>query len=258
MTVAAPASPPRPTAARRRAALWHALGAALLAGSIALALAGPAGAADRAVSWASLTGSQQQALAPLKSYWNTIDVSGRQKWVEVAARFPAMPTDERARAQQRMASWAALTPAERARARVQFQEARRLSPDERQARWEAYRALSEEERQQLMQAAPSAARRAGANNGASASPKSGRSGAKSNVVTATVPPRPRPVAPTVVQARPGASTTSIAAPASPPVHHQTGLPKIVATPAFVDPATLLPRRGPQGAAIHSGPPDDRP
>jgi hypothetical protein len=251
MTPAVPAPLPLATGARLRAALRHALGISLLVASVGLALPGPVGAADRELSWASLTGPQQQALSPLKSYWATIDVNGRQKWLEVAARFPAMPTDERARAQQHMASWAALTPSERARARIQFQELRRLSPEERQARWEAYRALSEEERQRFVQAAPSAGKRPGPNGGAAATPKADRSGTKSNVVTATVTPRPRPVAPTVVQARPGASTTSIAAPPSPPPHHQTGLPKIVATPTFVDPATLLPRRGPQGAAVRS-------
>jgi hypothetical protein len=35
----------------------------------------------------------------------------------------------------------------------------------------------------------------------------------------------------------------------PPASIQHGLPKIAATPGFVDPATLLPRRGPQGAAV---------
>jgi hypothetical protein len=39
--------------------------------------------------------------------------------------------------------------------------------------------------------------------------------------------------------------------AAPPAHHQTGMPKIAATPGFVDPATLLPKRGPQGAAVRS-------
>ena len=37
----------------------------------------------------------------------------------------------------------------------------------------------------------------------------------------------------------------------PPAHQQTGLPKIAATPEFVDKATLLPQRGPQGAATRS-------
>ena len=74
---------------------------------------------------------------------------------------------------------------------------------------------------------------------------------KRNVVSATTGPAPRSVAPTVVQAKPGASTTTVATPAKPPLHHQPGLPKIVATPNFVDPATLLPRRGPQAAAMRA-------
>jgi len=38
---------------------------------------------------------------------------------------------------------------------------------------------------------------------------------------------------------------------TPPSHQQTGLPKIAATPEFVDKSTLLPRRGPQAAATRS-------
>ena len=62
---------------------------------------------------------------------------------------------------------------------------------------------------------------------------------------------PKPVAPTVVQAQPGATTTLISKRPAPPAHQQTGLPKIAATPGFVDKSTLLPQRGPQGAATRS-------
>ena len=62
---------------------------------------------------------------------------------------------------------------------------------------------------------------------------------------------PTAVAPTVVQAAPGATTTLVTRQASPPVHQQTGMPKIAATPGFVDRSTLLPKRGPQGAATRS-------
>ena len=253
-----PDIPSPPARGRCHPGTRGAAGGVLLALALVLALTlsvtGPARATDRALSWASLTAAQQQALAPLKSYWSTIDGHGRQKWLEVAARYPAMPGEEQSRAQQFMASWAALTPAERARARVQFQEARRLSPEERQQRWEAYRALSEEERQRLSQAARPGPRRPGAANGSA--PEAATATAKSNVVTTAAPPRPRPVTPTLVQARPGVSTRSIASPADPPVHHQTGLPKIVATPGFVDPNTLLPRRGPQGAAARPAQAED--
>lgn len=62
----------------------------------------------------------------------------------------------------------------------------------------------------------------------------------------------------IVQARPGATTRSMATPPSPPLHQQSGLPLIAATPGFVDPATLLPQRGPQGAATRSAPPASAP
>ena len=60
---------------------------------------------------------------------------------------------------------------------------------------------------------------------------------------------PRPVSPTMVQASPGATTRLITKPAQPPAHQQTGMPKIAATPEFVNRSTLLPRRGPQASAI---------
>jgi hypothetical protein len=55
------------------------------------------------------------------------------------------------------------------------------------------------------------------------------------------------VAPTVMQAKPGATTTLISRSPSPPPHQQPGLPKVTATPGFVDRTTLLPQRGAQAA-----------
>jgi hypothetical protein len=75
---------------------------------------------------------------------------------------------------------------------------------------------------------------------------------KSNIVPNPAFSSPaRPVAPTVLQAAPGATTTLISKRPAPPPHQQTGLPKITAGPDFVDTATLLPQRGPQGAAVRS-------
>jgi hypothetical protein len=204
-------------------------------------------------AWSSLTAVQQQALAPLKPTWDSIDSPRRKKWVEVADRLPRMPADERQRVQERMAAWAAMTPTERASARVQFQETRRIGADERQARWQAYQALPEEERKRLARAAASkqAAPGAAASAAQGGSVKSDASGPKRNVVAAAPTPAPRAVTPTVLQAKPGASTTTVTTQAKPPLHHQPGLPKIVSTPTFVDPTTLLPRRGPQAAAMRT-------
>jgi hypothetical protein len=205
--------------------------------------------AEQQPAWTVLTPAQRAALAPLRQDWATIDAARKQKWVEVAQKFPSLSPAERERIQQRMAEWARMTPVERGRARLHFQESRLILPDERQALWEAYQALPQQERQAL------AARAAGPTPAAkapAARPQTRPSEpvAKQNVVPgASGRGNSRPVAPTVVQARPGASTQLISRPPAPPVHHQAGLPKIAATQGFVDPATLLPMRGPQAAAV---------
>lgn len=229
----------------------------LAAGLLAVALvvptlaqvARPAGSGNRVATtseaaggpaWSDLSPAQQAALAPLKAHWQGIDANRKTKWIVVAQRFPAMPAAEQQRVQARMAEWAAMSPAERGRARQNFQELRSLPGPDRQALWEAYRALPPEEQRELAQRAKPAATRP---SDASASVTARR------VVPVNPAPVPvKPVTPTVVQVKPGATTTLVSKPPSPPPHNQPGLPKIAATPGFVNPATLLPRRGPQGAA----------
>jgi hypothetical protein len=230
----------------------HSAGALLLAVAAwvcalpALAQTTAKQASPQGKAWAGLTVQEQQALLPLKKDWHQLEPVRQRKWLEVASRFGTLPPEERTRIQERMAQWAAMTPAERASARLQFQEAQQLSPSERQARWEAYKALPPEQRSALAQrakpdaklvSAPSAAR---PDTAASA-------GAKNNLVKLQ-PQAVRAVSPSIVQAKPGATTTTMATRPSPPRHNQAGLPKIAATPEFVDPATLLPRRGAQAAA----------
>ncbi len=231
----------------------------LTAAVLCLALSGVAAAESAsqtasplatAPAWTSLTPAQKQALAPLEREWASIDAQRQSKWLVLAARFATMPTDERARLHARMAEWARLTPAERSRARLQFQDARQVSANERQAKWQAYQALSEDDRHALAQKAKPAARTA-SGPGAAAAIKPAAVAGKQNVVQATAVPRSRAVSPTSQQVRPGATTTTITTRTPPPTHNQAGLPKIAATPGFVDPSTLLPRRGPQGAAVRS-------
>lgn len=206
---------------------------------LALALAGLAHAegGEAPPRWSSLNPAQRSALAPLERDWSTIDATRKQKWLDIAKRFPAMSADERARVQQRMTTWARMSPQERGQARLQYQQARQISPQERQERWQSYQALPPGEKQELARQRPAPARKAAAPT------------RKANEVPNSSFGAPaRAVAPTVVQARPGASTTLVTRPAKPPVHQQTGLPKIGATPGFVDTTTLLPKRGPQAAA----------
>jgi hypothetical protein len=197
-------------------------------------------------------------LKPLQQEWPQLDASSKLKWMQLADRLPDLPVDERTRVQGRMADWAKLTPAERGQARLRFQEAKQLPPSDRRSRWDAYQALPPEEKDEL--AARAAAARA---PNASRAPRADDAGhgpldraprggaqAKSNIVPnpAFAAP-PRPIGPTVIQAAPGATTTLITRRPTPPPHQQTGLPKIAATPEFVNKSTLLPQRGPQGAAV---------
>ena len=162
----------------------------------------------------------------------------------MASRFPAMPADERARVQARMAAWSELSPSARGQARVQFQEAQRWSPSARQTRWEEYQSLHPEARQVL-------AERWKLEAAARASARPSPSTAKRNVFEAQLSPAvpSKPASPTSVRAQVGATSTLVTTRPGPGGVIQTGVPKIAATEAFVDPATLLPRRGPQAAGV---------
>ena len=231
-----------------------------LAIGLALWTVGAAEANDRSPSWNSLTPTQKQALAPLQRDWTNIEPARRQKWLEVAALYPQMQEAERERLQARMSEWARMAPAERATARQQFQEVRRVPDEERKAHWQAYQSLTAEEREHLAQRAKPAARAEAAEAQARAVPQADANGStsKRNIVSAPAQTTPRVVNPGVQQARPGATTTPLTTRATPPLHNQAGLPKIAATPNFVDPQTLLPQKGPQGAAVRSAAPASEP
>lgn len=215
-----------------------------------------ANAAETGPRWAKLSASQRSALKPLERDWSTLDADRKQKWLDIAGRMPDMPQTERDRIQARMAEWARMSPQQRGRTRMAYQEATQVAPLNRQAQWEAYQALPVEQRRQL--AAQSAPASQPARTPASGAQRSARTSkateaqAKSNIVpNPAQATRPKPVAPAVVQARPGATTTLMSQRATPPAHQQTGMPKIAATPEFVDKSTLLPRRGAQGAAART-------
>lgn len=235
-------------------------GQAMSAGTAAHIQAMPGGSkpvapAEKSPTWDSLSSSQRAALQPLEHEWRTIGSDHKQKWLEVVAQFPIKSADERQLIQARMTEWAALTPEQRGAARLQFKQAQQLAPSNRQARWEAYQALPEAEKKELAaRAAPvattgiSSKRRAQAADGGDADSRDVQT--KSNeVVPPDVRRQARSVAPTLVQAPTGATTTLISKRPTPPAHQQAGLPKITASPNFVNPSTLLPKRGPQGAAV---------
>ncbi len=215
--------------------------------------------AEQGPRFADLKADQRASLKPLEKDWASINADSKQKWLDIAGRFSAMPPEERSRIQTQMSDWARMSPEQRGRVRLQFQEATRAAPQNRQAQWEAYQALPPEQKRQLASRAASVPATVGSRP-TEAVPRTERGAkvardqaqTKSNIVpNPTFAPPPRSVAPTVVQAQPGATTNLISKRTAPPAHQQTGMPKIAASPEFVNAATLLPRRGPQGAATRS-------
>ena len=205
--------------------------------------------------WQDLTRRQRRSLEPLEGVWVSIPADRKAKWLEIAQRMPTMTDDERVRIQLRMTEWVRLGPTERGMARLNFQEAKQITPETRKAQWKAYQALSEDEKKQLAHS-----RKVQPPSGPPiASVTSGSRGAKTMTVNRqskivanpTFATPPTPIAPTLVHPSYGATTTLVTKKLSPPLHQQVGLPKIATSPEFVDPKTLLPRRGPQAAATYT-------
>ena len=206
--------------------------------------------------WQELSAARREALKPLEREWQHIDSDRKQKWLVIADKFPALSAAEKVRIQGRMSEWAKLSPEERGVTRQQFQAAKRAAPQDRSTQWQAYQALPVDEKRQLAaRATPPAASLVDRTKRAVATDRGEKAGSaqmKTNIVPnpAFAAP-PMPVNSLALQAQPGATTTSIAKRPTPPAHQQTGLPKIAASPGFVDKSTLLPKRGPQGAATRS-------
>lgn len=104
--------------------------------------------------WHELSKQERTALAPLQTSWAGISEGHKRKWMALSARFDKLSPEEQHKLQERMTEWAGLSVAERNRARLNFAETKRLDPSEKQAKWEAYQALSDEEKQKLAAQAP--------------------------------------------------------------------------------------------------------
>ena len=104
-------------------------------------------------AWAELTAEQQATLAPLKNDWDTLDLERRQKWIQIAKRYPRMKPLEQERVQRRMQTWANLSPEQRRQARENYKQLakakRPANKDLRQA-WADYQALPPQERESLV------------------------------------------------------------------------------------------------------------
>jgi hypothetical protein len=111
----------------------------------------------RGPEWAQLTAQQQQILAPLANDWTNIEGARRNKWVEIAKRYPTMTPQQQARLQSQMKQWAGLTPEQRAEVRARYRNLQKLPPEKREEirrKWHEYDKLTEQEKHKLRQAHP--------------------------------------------------------------------------------------------------------
>ena len=99
--------------------------------------------------WRDLSARQQRALEPLALQWDSLTEPHKRKWLALSRNYAKLSPAEQEVLHSRMTEWATLSNQQRSQARLNFAEVKQVPVDERKAKWEAYQALSEEEKREL-------------------------------------------------------------------------------------------------------------
>ena len=99
--------------------------------------------------WSELTASQKLALQPLRENWRYLGDASKRKWIALSVNFNSMAPAEQLKLHARMNEWVALSQQERTQARLNFAQSKQLPQSHKSATWEAYQALSQEEKTKL-------------------------------------------------------------------------------------------------------------
>ncbi len=116
---------------------------------LAAALAFPVGARAAGPQWSQLSAQQRTALAPLQREWPRFDADRKRKWLDIAARYPAMSAAQRQMLQRRISDWVRMTPQQRRIARANYLATGRASLGKRQRAWQRYQQLPPAQRHAL-------------------------------------------------------------------------------------------------------------
>lgn len=100
-------------------------------------------------AWTELSAQQQMSLQPLAADWERMSEARKRKWLLISKNYPKLSPEEQAKLHRRMSKWASLNQHQRTQARMSFKEIKTLSPRQKAAQWEAYQALSAEEKRRL-------------------------------------------------------------------------------------------------------------
>jgi hypothetical protein len=163
-----PAASSHPSPSHRARAIAWLMGALVLVGGSGwvahVHAQGPSSAATPAAAgaapkspakplWRDLNAKQQQALQPLAGEWDTLSEGHKRKWLALSRNHAKLSAEEKATLRSRMTEWTALSRQQRDQARFNFAEVKQVPADERKAKWEAYQALSPEEKRRLAERA---------------------------------------------------------------------------------------------------------
>lgn len=99
--------------------------------------------------WETLNTEQKLALYPLAERWVFLGSLQKRRWLALAQTFPSLPEEEQTRLHDRMTAWASLSAQQRNQARLNYAVTNRLSQEDKRSQWDAYQALSEEEKRKL-------------------------------------------------------------------------------------------------------------
>ena len=100
-------------------------------------------------AWQQLTPRQKQALAPLGAQWGALTAQQQNKWLAISQNFAQLSVADQITMHARMTDWVALSPQQRNLARLNFNTLQSVPKEDKKAKWEAYQALSAEEKRLL-------------------------------------------------------------------------------------------------------------
>lgn len=209
--------------------------------------------------WETLTTRQKLALYPLAERWSGISEVQKRRWLALAQNFAALPAAEQSRLHERMTDWASLSAQQRTQARLNYAATTRLAPDTKREQWEAYLALSEDERNALAARAPPKPLGAATALRPASNPKLAQVPAAA-LVSPLRPNAPK-IPPVIDQSPRVAAPVTVANPATPegsPAQRTAPAAGVETAPVSVPtavPADLPPLPGGSGEIIPPGPTD---
>jgi len=99
--------------------------------------------------WKDLTQDQKLSLKPLADNWVYLGDAQKRKWLAISVNFQALAPVEQAKLHSRMNDWVSLSQQQRSQARLSFAQSKQLSQSHKAASWQAYQALSQDEKLKL-------------------------------------------------------------------------------------------------------------